>query len=155
LHYPDTGGAVAEVKKRNDPSLGAIASPLAAQLHGMNILKEQLEDDLENYTRFVLLTRKQSSNFTDFQLKKNHKCSVSFHLEHKAGALAAVLAILARQGVNLMKIESRPIQGRAFEYLFYLDFQISADQRHRGGAIVEALEASVSNLNVFGFYECC
>ena len=68
--YHDTGGAVAEIKKRNDPSLGAIASTFAAQLHELTVLQEHLEDDLENYTRFVLLARKQSSNFTDIQFKK-------------------------------------------------------------------------------------
>ncbi|MFZ4116762.1 MAG: prephenate dehydratase [Chthoniobacterales bacterium] len=153
--HTDTGGAVAEVKKRNDSSLGAIASTFAAQLYGLTVIQEHLEDDLENYTRFVLLSRKNISKISDIEFKKNHKCSVSFYLEHKEGALASVLELLAMQGVNLTKIESRPIQGRAFEYLFYIDFQMPLDQeRQEEMTVIEALQRCVKNLNVLGIYEC-
>jgi prephenate dehydratase len=141
------------VKKRNDPSLGAIASTFAAQLYELPVLKEHLEDDLENYTRFVLLSREKTSGIS---IKGSQKCSISFNLEHQKGALVSVLEALSNQGVNLTKIESRPIFGKAFEYLFYLDFQIPlGTTTWNAHPLLEDLQQRVKNLHLLGIYECC
>ncbi|MCF7729606.1 MAG: hypothetical protein K9M81_04470 [Chthoniobacterales bacterium] len=271
--HQDTGGAVEEIKRGEDPSCAAIASSLAAKYYGLNVLKFHLEDDLENYTRFVLLSKKKSSSgltrifhtdsaaaceqlmdtasasnwssgsvythsrrqtsslalphqpsrpprhdqyeisgltrifhtdsaaacehLTDTAsvsncssgsmkhtavvaihhlpclhqdsrrlatnqyeisglMEKHHKCSISFNLEHRKGALVSVLEALSNQGVNLTKIESRPICGKAFEYLFYLDFQIPLETNTwNTQALLEDLQKRVKNLHLLGIYECC
>jgi prephenate dehydratase len=152
IHY-DTGGAVEKIKRGEDPSCAAIASSLAAKYYGLNVLKFQLEDDLENYTRFVLLSvEKSSPGF----MENHHKCSISFNLEHRKGALVSVLEALSNQGVNLTKIESRPIFGKAFEYFFYLDFQIPLETTTwNAHPLLEDLQQRVKNLHLLGIYECC
>jgi len=128
-----------------DPSRAAIASRRAAEIHGGKILREHLEDNPENYTRFLLLG--PSSKTSD----SANKLSLVFQTAHRPGALFHALGPFARRGINLMKIESRPIAGRPWEYRFYLDLQASALDPEVAAAIAELEKLSV-NLRILGSY---
>lgn len=109
----NTAGAIADVVAKRSLEEGAIGSRRAAEQYGGNILAEGLEDDPENWTRFLLLAR------TLEPLVGPRKTLLVFTLPHRPGALASALS--AFRGMNLTKIESRPIRGRPFEYAFYAD----------------------------------
>jgi prephenate dehydratase len=141
----DTAGSVREIIAAGDPARAAIASRGAAEIHGGKILVEHLEDNPENYTRFLLLG--PSSKTSDAA----NKLSLVFQTAHRPGALFHALGPFARRGINLMKIESRPIAGRPWEYRFYLDLQASALDPEVEAAIAELEKMSV-NLRILGSY---
>ena len=126
-HY-DTAGSVKTIMQvGGDPACAAIASKQAAELYGGQILQVGIEDDPENYTRFFLLhfdtfaggygqfTSRISPNETP------DKMSLFFSLKNRPGALVEALSIFSKLEMNLTKIESRPIKGRPWEYMFYVD----------------------------------
>jgi prephenate dehydratase len=141
----DTAGSVRAIVAAGDPSRAAIGSRRAAEIHGGKILREHLEDNSENYTRFLLLG--PSSKTSDAA----NKLSLVFQTAHQPGALFHALGPFARRGINLMKIESRPIAGRPWEYRFYLDLQASAADPEVEAAIGELEKLSV-NLRILGSY---
>ena len=141
----DTAGSVRAIVAAGDPSRAAIASRRAAEIYGSKILREHLEDNPENYTRFLLLG--PSSKTSDAA----HKLSLVFQTAHRPGALFHALGPFARRGINLMKIESRPIAGRPWEYRFYLDLQASALDPEAVAALAELERLSV-NLRILGSY---
>lgn len=114
-HY-DTAGAAADVAKSGDPTLAAIAHCTAADIYGLQVLAEGIQDHAENYTRFFLISKTPTTG------KKGSLC---FTLEHRAGSLAELLEVLARHGINLTYIVSRPLIGKPFEYLFYIDLEMT------------------------------
>jgi prephenate dehydratase len=141
----DTAGSVREVLQKNDPSVAAIAGTRAAKLYGGSILLEHLEDDPENYTRFVLL-----SHSPDESANAN-KLSLVVKLKHHPGALHGALGIFAQRNINLCKIESRPLRGSPWEYSFYLD----VEGRRAEGRMDESLRALAElaeELRVLGWY---
>jgi len=142
----DTAASVREIIAAGDPARAAIASRRAAEIHGGKILREHLEDNRENYTRFLLLGR--SSNTAETA----NKLSLVFQTAHRPGALFHALGPFARRGINLMKLESRPIVGRPWEYRFYLDLQASALDREADAAIGELQELAV-NVRILGSYK--
>jgi prephenate dehydratase len=144
----DTAGSVREALARGDKSFAAIAGRRAADHFGGVILAENIEDNAENFTRFVLLqppSRDKSPLAPDAR-----KMSLAMRLAHRPGALLASLQPFARHGVNLLKIESRPIHGRPWEYQFFLDLEaelpIILDE-----ALAEVRKAT-GQLRVFGLY---
>jgi prephenate dehydratase len=141
----DTAGSVRAIVAAGDLSRAAIASRRAADIHGGKILRDHLEDNSKNYTRFLLLG--SSSKTSDAA----NKLSLVFQTAHRPGALFHALGPFARRGINLMKIESRPIAGRPWEYRFYLDLQASALDPEVEAAIAELEKLSV-NLRVLGSY---
>ena len=141
----DTAGSAREIVGAGDPRRAAIASRRAAEIYGGKILRERLEDNAENYTRFLLLG--PSSKASDAA----NKLSVVFQAAHRPGALFHALEPFARRGINLMKIESRPILGRPWEYRFYLDLQASTRDPEVAAAIAE-LEKLTVNLRILGSY---
>ncbi|MGA8224415.1 MAG: prephenate dehydratase [Candidatus Acidiferrales bacterium] len=141
----DTAGSVREVMRAGDPSRAAIASRRAAEIYGATILREHLEDDPQNYTRFLFLST--SSNGAG----PANKLSLVFQTAHTPGALHQALEPFARRGINLMKIESRPVHGRPWEYRFYLDLQASSSEPAAMEAIAE-LEKRAVNLRILGSY---
>jgi prephenate dehydratase/chorismate mutase len=118
----DTAGSVARVIDRGDPASAAIAGRRAAEKYSGVILREHLEDSSENYTRFLLL-----STTADFAEDADKLCLV-IELPHQPGALHSALEPFARRGIDLLKIEGRPVKGRPWEYCFYLDVRGSANQ---------------------------
>jgi prephenate dehydratase len=141
----DTAGSVREIMRRGDPARAAIASARAAEIYGGAILREHLEDDSENYTRFLLLSDLVSTAPT------RNKLSLVFQLPDVPGALYHALEPFARRGLNLMKIESRPLHGRPWEYRFYLDLRASPSDPGVSEAVSE-LEKLAVNLRILGSY---
>lgn len=144
----DTAGSVREVMARGDKSFAGIASRRAATIYGGVILAENIHDNAENFTRFVLLVPQGAA--VDFASPDAHKMSIALRLAHKPGALLAALEPFARHSVNLQKIESRPIHGRPFEYQFFIDVE-AASPAELQAALAEARKAT-SVLRVLGLY---
>ena len=130
-HY-DTGGSVKTVMAGSDASLAAIASTAAAEYYKAKILKASIEDDPENYTRFFLLGReKEGGRRSDGPLKT----SLVFAVKNVSGALFKCMSAFALRDISLTKIESRPLRGRPFEYLFYMDILASLDEENCANAM--------------------
>jgi prephenate dehydratase len=141
----DTAGSVRDVVASGDPSRGAIAGRRAAEIYGGAILREHLEDNCENYTRFLLLSDSANS------AADADKLSLVFQLDHRPRALYNALEPFARRNLNLMKIESRPVHGRPWQYRFYLDLQASRRDPEVAAALRE-LESLVVDLRILGSY---
>jgi prephenate dehydratase len=141
----DTAGSVAKVVERGDPTRAAIAGIRAANIYGGTVLLGNLEDHAENYTRFVLLTSLNSETFLA------DKLSLVMKLPHKSGALHRALQPFADRGIDLLKIESRPIKGRPWEYHFYLDLQASTNDEKVIEALTELGERA-AEVRVLGCY---
>jgi prephenate dehydratase len=141
----DTAGSVRAVVHAGDPRRAAIAGRRAAEIYGGVILREHLEDNSENYTRFLLLSTSEDSP------ENADKLSLVFQLDHRPGALVHSLEPFARRNVNLMKIESRPVHGSPWQYRFYLDLQASRRDPEVAAALAE-LEGLVVNLRILGCY---
>jgi prephenate dehydratase len=142
----DTAGSVREIMRAGDTHRAAIASARAAELYGAKILQDHLEDDRENYTRFFLLAA-SSGVPVDAD-----KISLVFQLPHSPGALQQALAPFAQRNLNLMKIESRPVRGKPWQYRFYLDLQASARDASTIAAIDQLAKFAVE-LKVLGSYK--
>ena len=141
----DTAGSVRDVTAAGDESRAAIASRRAAHTYGGVILREHLEDNRENYTRFLLLSNNGAA------LGAANKLSLVFELDHRPGALLRALEPFARRGINLMKIESRPVHGKPWQYRFYLDLQAAREQPDATAAL-EELQSEVVGLRILGSY---
>lgn len=141
----DTAGSVRDVTVAGDKSRAAIASRRAARTYGGVILREHLEDNRENYTRFLLLSNNGAA------LGNANKLSLVFELDHRPGALLRALEPFARRGINLMKIESRPVHGKPWQYRFYLDLQAAREQSDATAAL-EELQGEVVGLRILGSY---
>jgi prephenate dehydratase len=147
----DTAGAVERVVREARLDQGAIASRRAADVYGADVLAEAIEDHPENYTRFLLITRPGTPAPTAIASSAGHKTSLVFRVANRPGALFECLGHFASRGVDLAKIESRPLRGRPFEYVFYLDLLGDAAEP----AITDALAAllkSTAMLRVLGSY---
>ena len=143
----DTAGSVREVLDRGDKTHAAIAARRAAEYYHATILQEGIQDAAENYTRFVLLLPPEAAK----QLAAVAlKMSLALRLAHRPGALLAALQSFAAHGVNLLKIESRPIHGRPWEYQFFIDVEADNPQSLES-ALAEA-RLAVSELHVLGRY---
>lgn len=112
----DTAGSAKQVAESGDRTAAAICSRRAAQIYGLHILAEGVNYNAMNHTRFVVV-----SPVLELRPGRN-KISAVFRLPHQSGSLHEILTVFAVQGLNLLKIESRPIPGRGWEYLFFLDF---------------------------------
>lgn len=112
----DTAGSVRLVKAMRSKKVAAIASRRAAELNCMQIIAEGIEDSGVNYTRFFVLGKKIPPP------SGNDKTSIIFGVEHKPGSLYRALSALSRSGINLTKIESRPVKDTPWQYNFYVDF---------------------------------
>lgn len=125
--FYDTAGSVKMLMEEGLTDAGAIASANAAEIYGAKILKKSIEDDRENFTRFFLLRRpgrgsRAAVSQTGLETTKRFKTTVVFTMRNLPGALFRSLSAFALRDINLTKIESRPLRGKPWEYLFYLDF---------------------------------
>ena len=144
----DTAGSVREALSRGDKSCAAIAGRRAAEHYHGVILAESIQDNAENFTRFVLLLPENEA--ASWISPGARKVSLAMRLAHRPGALLASLEPFAKHGVNLLKIESRPIHGRPWEYQFFIDVEAS-DVAQLDQALNEARGAT-SELRVLGRY---
>ncbi len=145
--FADTAMSVAKVKHDADPTQAAIASEQAAALHGLPILRRDIADHPENYTRMVMV----ASEPAHYEHGVACKTSLIFSTIHEQGALARCIAIFAERGLNLTKIESRPKPDTPFEYVFYVDFEGNIDRETTQAALRE-LEKVTTFLTVLGSY---
>ncbi len=143
-HY-DTAGAARDLANHPEAETAAIASELAAQTYGLNILARNIEDLDFNYTRFFVLGRAEP------QRQDPSKTSIILTTRHVPGALYAVLGELAERHINLTKIESRPRRNRPWHYLFYVDFEGHEDDPVVQEALLGILKRA-SFLKVLGSY---
>jgi prephenate dehydratase len=141
----DTAGSVKMLKASGQRDTAAIASERAAQVYGMQLLERNIEDNAQNYTRFIVLSRES------IQPTAPCKTSVVFTLRNVPGALFKALSVFALREIDLTKIESRPIPGAPWEYMFYLDFAESAYQERGQRALSHLAEIS-KYMRVFGSY---
>ncbi len=143
----DTAGSVREVLARGDKTSAAIAGRRAAEHYGGIILASDIQDDSENFTRFFLLrTAAEAST----PAADAHKMSIAMRLAHRPGALLASLEPFSKHGVNLQKIESRPIHGRPWEYQFFID--VEADSSSQLESALAEVRQATSDLRVLGLY---
>ena len=143
VDYHDTTASVAYVKQQNDPTLAAVAGRDAAKEYGLAILAENIEDNKENFTRFLLIDPKGKS------VANANKSSLVLTTDHTPGALAHVLSIFARAGVNLTKLQSRPIVGDAWKYRFHIDLEIAGPKLHELLGEVRQTGATVTVLGEY------
>ncbi len=127
----DTAGSVKRAVESGDASRAAIGGKRTAAIYGGKILREHIEDHAENFTRFALLTDKPDESLT------GGKISLIVRLKHMPGALHSAMRPFVRRGINLLKIESRPIKGKPSEFNFYFDLQTPASESELRGALEE------------------
>jgi prephenate dehydratase len=151
--FYDTAGSVKMVIENTLTDAGAIASAAAAQIYGGRILKKSIEDDRENFTRFFLLTkpRGRGTRFPKPEAGVKYKTTLVFTTRNTPGALFRSLSAFALRDLSLTKIESRPLRGKPWEYLFYLDFIGHADDPVSRNALRHLAELA-DMLRVLGCY---
>ncbi|MBT3391427.1 MAG: prephenate dehydratase [Chloroflexi bacterium] len=143
----DTAGSARMIKDSGDQHAAALASKRAAEVYDLHILQESMEDNPANYTRFLALTAQTASGITD----GDFKTSIVFSLQNQPGALFKALSVFALRDIDLAKIESRPIQGKPWEYMFYIDFSDHAAS-HSGQRALDHLGELAAYLRVLGSY---
>jgi prephenate dehydratase len=150
--FHDTAGAARAVAEQRQPGTAAIASKAAAKRYGLYVLAESIQDDSENRTRFVVAEKGEPTR--PASASTGWKGSIAFVTAHRPGSLAHALACFAERGVNLTRLDSRPMMGRPFEYRFYVDFTINGETG--GAAAAEAalndLEEACAEIKLFGVY---
>jgi prephenate dehydratase len=133
----DTAGSARDLADNPEPEVGVIASELAADLYGLEILERGIEDYAFNYTRFFILAREAPPR------AQRNKTSIIFTTPHEPGALYNCLGEFAKRSVNLAKIESRPRLNRPWQYIFYLDFEGHCQDPECEAALMALLRRSL------------
>ena len=146
IPFYDTAGAVKMLTERRPQGAAAIASHIAAEVYRARILAKHLEDHRENFTRFLLLSKRARVS------PKAGKVSIVFSTPNVPGALYKCLSVFALRDIDLSKMESRPLRGRPWEYFFYLDFVGSIKEPRCKNALAHLGEVT-NFLRVLGCYE--
>ncbi len=146
----DTAGAAENIMTHQLRGKAAICSAEAAQLHGMKILEDSIEDNKHNFTRFLVVCDPRKADFLR-PLNETDKSSLVFSLPHEEGALSKVLTILSFYSINLTKIQSLPIIGHEWEYLFYVDVTYNNLIRYRQS--IDAITPLTKELKILGEYK--
>ena len=141
----DTAGSVKMLKESGARDTAAVASRRAAEIYGMQILEEGIEDNAENYTRFLAIQKEAVVPAGEA------KTSIVFTLKNQPGSLFKAMSVFALRDIDLTKIESRPLQGKPWEYLFYIDFIGSANEEASNRALDHLNEYALT-LRVLGSY---
>ena len=151
MAYYDTAGAVQHVANTGAKENAAIASEDAARVYGLSVLRQGLETNVQNYTRFFVIARDEQALPPEAGSRRAGKASLCFAVADQPGALFKALQVLADRGLNMKKLESRPIHGKPWEYLFYIDVDLPQDMSvfTRG---MEELKTVSEDLRVLGTY---
>ena len=146
----DTAGAAKMIAEGKHRGWAAICHADAARLYGLKVLEDGIEDNKHNFTRFLVCSVPQKADLLR-PLVETNKSSIVFALPHEEGSLSAVLAILSFYKINLTKIQSLPIIGREWEYLFYVDVTYSDLTRYRQA--IDAIIPLTRDLKILGEYK--
>ena len=146
--WADTAGSAKYVKEQNDPTIAAISSTLAAKIYGLNILKENINDQPGNTTRFFIVVKEGSKLCCPLDFKK---VSLLFKVKDMPAVLYKCLGAFATRNINLTKIESLPTQEKRFEYMFWIDFEKPDNEELLDGALKE-LFCFAKQIKILGKY---
>jgi len=142
----DTALSAKHIYQHKSKHIAAIASKLAAELYGLNVIAPGIQTMKNNYTRFLILQREQNGS-----IEQANKASVNFVTDHSKGSLARVLGQIADGGINLSKLQSFPIPGTDFKYSFHADMEFETiEQFHK---VIEAIKPSTVELKIYGVYK--
>lgn len=145
VEYGDTAKSAADIVKEGVEGVGAIASELAADIYGLEIIAESIETYKQNFTRFLVF-----DDAIEVDKSRINKASMCFTLPHTPGSLAHVLTILSFYDMNLTRIQSLPIPGQEWQYFFYVD--IKFDDYTRYEQALSAVKPLMADLNILGEY---
>ena len=145
----DTAISAKEISEGGIKGMGAIASRLAASMYGLEILAGGIETNQRNYTRFLIVSEKNTADMAGFY-GETDKSSICFTLTHEFGSLSKVLSVLAFYNLNLTKIQSMPIIGREWEYSFHADLVFDNYKRYRQA--LNAIEPLTGEIEILGEY---
>ncbi|MBO5537810.1 MAG: prephenate dehydratase [Prevotella sp.] len=146
----DTAGAAEYISRHRCRGWAAICNASAAELYGMKVLENQIEDNKHNFTRFLVVCNTRKADFLR-SIEKANKASLVFSLPHEEGSLSKILTILSFYNINLTKIQSLPIIGHEWEYLFYVDVTYNNLTRYRQS--IDAIAPLTKELKILGEYE--
>jgi 3-deoxy-7-phosphoheptulonate synthase len=150
IPFYDTAGSIAFIAEQGNKENAGIASSDAARVHKMKVLKEGIETDSQNYTRFVVIAREELALAEDRGRKAN-RASLVFSTANTPGSLFRVLQVLAERKINMVKLESRPIAGKPWEEMFYVDVDIPEEENAFQDAL-EELSGVTETLRTLGLY---
>lgn len=145
----DTAGAARAVSQRQMHGHAAIGSAALAELYGLKVLEQGIETNKHNFTRFLVVAQPSRANLLR-NILQTDKASMVFALPHEEGSLSHVLSVLSFYKLNLTKIQSLPIIGREWEYLFYVDILFQDYVRYTQG--IDAIRPLTSDLKILGEY---
>ena len=141
----DTAGSVKIIKELNTKGVAAIASKTAAEIYSVPIIKEQIENNSNNVTRFLIFSKQQT------EPTSNDKTSIIFSINHEPGTLYEIIKEFSNNDINLTKIESRPKKGATWEYNFYLDF-VGHISDPKISSMLDSLKKNTKFLKIIGSY---
>ena len=145
INYFDTAGSVKYLIDEGLRDAAAVASKRAAEIYGLEVLVEGIETNKENFTRFLVI------GYGEPGISGNDKTSLAFTVAHKPGTLLNALKSFALRGINLTKIESRPLVGKPWEYIFFIDIEGHKDEKITSEALEDLLKFS-NSLKILGSY---
>ncbi len=146
----DTAGAAKYIAQHQCRGWAAICNTAAAKIYGMKVLQEGIEDNKHNFTRFLVTSHVNKADFLR-PIDRVNKASLVFALPHEEGSLSQVLSILSFYKMNLTKIQSLPIIGHEWEYMFYVDVTFDNLTRYRQS--IDAIMPLTKELKVLGEYQ--
>ena len=145
----DTAGSAEMISRLQCRGWAAICHADAAKLYGLKVLQNQIEDNKHNFTRFLVVCNPRKADFLR-SLEKSDKASLVFSLPHEEGSLSKVLTILSFYNINLTKIQSLPVIGHEWEYMFYVDVTYQNLTRYRQS--IDAITPLTKELKILGEY---
>jgi prephenate dehydratase len=143
----DTALSAKHIHQKHNKHAAAIASKLAADLFDLEVLAPNIHTMKNNYTRFLILQRKDMAQ----EIPDANKASVNFHTDHSRGSLAKVLTRIADGGINLSKLQSFPIPGSDWQYSFHADMEFDSLEQFQG--VIKEIEPLTVSLQVYGIYK--
>ncbi len=149
VEVEDTAGAAENISKKQLRCHAAICHKDAAKIYNMKVLQEGIETNKHNYTRFLVLASPQKAESLR-RIDETNKASLVFSLSHEEGSLSAILSVLSFYKLNLTKIQSLPIIGKEWQYLFYVDLKFNDYIRYRQA--LNAIAPLTEELKILGEY---
>lgn len=146
----DTAKSAARIARERLRGIGAIASRLAAEAYGLQIIAPGIETCKQNFTRFLIFDKEISASGEKVAARVTDKASMCFTLPHTPGSLAHILTILSFYGINLTRIQSLPIPGREWQYFFYADIKFDSHERY--SQAISAVRPLIEEFRILGEY---